>query len=82
MASWALSAATMFWLWLKRDAQCAGGSFSMTGFVANFRYRLFSTPRVRHLVPRSESGINDNSEGDAAGFGGYGNRCPGREQPG
>jgi hypothetical protein len=28
----------------------------------------------------SERGINDNNKGDAAGFAGHGNQCPGRER--
>src|SRR5260370_5684996 len=28
----------------------------------------------------SERGINDNSKGDAAGFGSHGNQCPGRDR--
>lgn len=32
------------------------------------------------LTPRSEGKINDNNRGDAAGFAGHRNQCPGRER--
>jgi hypothetical protein len=48
--------------------------------VANFRYRRFSALRARRLASRSESGINDNNKGNAAGFAGHDNQCPGRER--
>src|SRR6266478_9234430 len=42
--------------------------------------QLVETPReLGRLAPRSEGEINDNNKGDAAGFAGHGNQCPGRE---
>src|SRR3984893_18429251 len=43
--------------------------------------QLVETPRgLGRLAPRSEGEINDNNKGDAAGFAGHGNQCPGRER--
>ena len=36
--------------------------------------------RLRLFAGESSGGINDNNKGDAAGFGGHGNQCPGRER--
>src|ERR1700693_6072464 len=36
--------------------------------------------RLRLFVGGGSGGINDNDKGDAAGFGGHGYQCPGRER--
>jgi hypothetical protein len=56
--------------------------FSIGGYMAiAFALRQQWVPRSeRGINDNTERGINDNNKGNAAGFAGHGNQCPGRER--